>query len=229
MKLIRSLYLFIILLFLTILIFPESPDGSEKKISKTFGKEYFVINPDIKLIYDSTFGETECDTRKEGNNYIQEFDGDVFRMLQELQIDSSRMSVVRLEQELTLLFITAHSINVTYNEPAMLVSIPVNMDEKSEWHGLEYVNDRSADTITITSEYKGNEIIKTEAGEFDCIILDYTITKKSGRVNRYREWRAPNVGLVQLTAQVDPSGFVGVMTDIIGIDEIYFRLKEIQS
>ena len=229
MKLHNAIYLLIIFLFLTVLVYPESPDSPEEKISKTFGKEYFVLDPNVKLIYDSTFGETECDTRKEGSNYIQEFDGDVFRMLQELQLDSSRMSVVRLEQELTLLFITAHSINVTYSEPAKLVSIPVNKDEKSEWYGLEYVNDRSADTITITSEYKGNEIIKTEAGEFDCIILDYMITKKSGRVNRYREWRAPNVGLVQLTAQVDPSGFVGVMTDIIGIDEIYFRLKEIKS
>jgi hypothetical protein len=229
LKLFKAAYFFIILFSLTIQSFPGIPNGSEKKIIKNFGKEYFVLNPEVRLIYESTFGETECNTRKEGSNFIQEFDGDDFKMVQELKLANDAMSIIRMDQELNILFITAHSINVTYSEPAKLVSIPVKEDVKSEWYGLEYVNDHHADTITITSEYKGNKVIKTEAGEFDCIILDYTITKKSGRINRYREWRAPNVGLVQLTAIVDPGGFVGLMTKILGIDEIYFRLKEIQS
>jgi hypothetical protein len=210
--------------------FNNSVDGvSDDNTTLHFGKEYFSFNPDVKLVYESTFGETVCTTWLEDDQYVQEFIGDEFRMIQHLKLDTNKLCVIYLEQQLDILFITAHSIVVNYNEPAKLVSIPVQKDIKSQWTGLEYVNDHPADTIVITSEYLGNEIITTEAGEFDCIKLAFIIKKASGKVNKYYEWRAPDVGLVQLTAQVDQKGFVGLMTQILGYDEIVFLLKKIES
>jgi hypothetical protein len=124
---------------------------------------------------------------------------------------------------------TAHNINVTYNKPAQLVSFPLIKNRISQWSGIEYTNEEEADTILITSEYISNEVIETEAGKFNCIKISYTITKKSGKINKYYEWRAPKVGLIKLTAEVDPQGFVGLMMDILGISEIYFILKGIKS
>jgi hypothetical protein len=225
---------FTLLLLLTIILSGlnhtfafDDKDGAKSK--NLFGQEYFLLDPDVTMIYESTFGETVCTTRMEGEEYVQEFIGDDFKMIQQVIIDSNKISVIHLEQELKILFITAHSINVTYNEPAMLVSIPVHKAMKSEWNGMEYINDNPADTIVITSKYLGNETIISEAGEFDCIKLAYVITKTSGKINKYYEWRAPNVGLVQLTAEMDQKGFVGLMTKILGYDEIVFKLKKIES
>lgn len=217
-----------IILLTTLYTHAQSP-APESSNPNFFGAEYFVLNPDVKLVYESTFGETECITRFEGNEYVQEFTGGDFKMVQKLNLDDEKLSVSMLEQELKVLFITAHSIHVTYSEPATLVSIPVERNVKSEWNGLEYINDEPGDSIVITSEYVGSELIKTEAGNFECIKLAYIITKKSGKVNKYYEWRAPNVGLVKLTAEVDKKGFVGFITELLGYDKILFILKEIES
>jgi len=223
----------LLLIILTALVgfnYNASGDGRDDGISKfSFGKEYFSLNPSVKLIYESTFGETVCTTWLEDDEYVQKFIGDEFKMSQKVKLDTNKLSITSLEQELNILFITAHSITVTYNEPAKLVSIPVLKGIKSQWRGLEYVNDNPADTIVITSEYLENEIITSDAGEFDCIKLGFVITKASGKVNKYFEWRAPGVGLVQLTAQVDQKGFIGLITKILGYDEIVFLLKKIES
>jgi hypothetical protein len=215
---------YLLILFINF-IYPQSL-SSLPNTPAVIGKEYFELNPALKLIYDSTFGETECSTSKSGDLFIQEFSGGDFKMIQHLNLDNTKYSVTQLEQELKILFMTAHSIKVTYNEPATLISFPILKNVKSHWSGIEYTNEEEADSISITSEYVSNEVLETEAGKFDCIKISYTITKQSGKVNKYYEWRSPNVGLVKLIAEVDPQGFVGIMSDILGIEEIYFILKD---
>ena len=225
---------FFFLLIITTILFgfknSETSNTEDGNITPVYiGVEYFAFHPDVKLIYESTFGETVCTTWFENDEYVQEFIGDEFKMIQQLKLDTDKLCLTYLEQKLEILFFTAHSIQVTYSEPAKLVSIPIQKDIISRWTGLEYVNDYPADTIVITSEYVGNETIVSEAGQFDCIKLAYAITKSSGRVNKYTEWRAPDVGLVQLTAEVDQKGFIGLITKILGYDEIVFLLKKIES
>jgi hypothetical protein len=106
-------------------------------------------------------------------------------MIQHLNLDNTKYSVTRLEQELKILFMTAHSIKVTYNEPATLISFPILKNVKSQWSGIEYTNEDEPDSIAIISEYVGSEVVETEAAKFDCIKISYTITKKSGKVNKY--------------------------------------------
>lgn len=50
----------------TNLIYPQSP-SSVPNTHAVIGKEYFELNPELKLIYESTFGETECSTSKFGD------------------------------------------------------------------------------------------------------------------------------------------------------------------
>jgi hypothetical protein len=164
-----------------------------------------------------------------GKDYVQEFIGSDFKMIQQVTSGSDHYSIISLEQELKILFMTAHSIKITYNEPAKIVSLPISKVNKTIWNGLEYTNEEEVDTITITSAFIGNEVIETEAGKFDCIKLEYIITKSSGKINKYYEWRAPDVGLVQLTAEVDNKGFVGLMTKLLSVDVIFFVLKEIRK
>ncbi len=191
------------------------------------GAEYFPLDTVTTLLYESTFGETTCTTRFNGKGYMQEFRSDDFEMYQLINIIDDKFSVISLDQEIDVFLFITHSISVTYSEPAELVSLPLLKDEEWTWTGIEYVDD-NVDTVFISTVYSTDEVITTEAGEFNCKRVDYVIRKSSGKVTRYKEWRAPGVGLVKLEAVLDPKGFAGTIQSLLGYDEIYFTLKAIR-
>jgi hypothetical protein len=78
-------------------------------------------------------------------------------------------------------------------------------------------------------EYAGDEMLNTEAGEFNCKKINYVIKKSSGKVTKYYEWRTPGIGLVKFEADLDPKGFIGTLQGLLGYDEIYFTLKKVES
>jgi len=104
----------------------------------------------------------------------------------------------------------------------------VNQNEKWEWTGIEYIDD-NIDTLFITSEYVGDEVLVTPAGEFNCKKVVYVIIKSSGKVTTYYEWRAPEVGLVKLEADLDPKGFAGMIQGLLGYGDIYFSLISVEN
>jgi hypothetical protein len=55
-----------LLILFTNFIYPQSL-FSVPNTPAVIGKEYFELNPALKLIYESTFGETECSTSKSGD------------------------------------------------------------------------------------------------------------------------------------------------------------------
>jgi len=220
-----------VLLILTVVIcFGTSSlvfaNGLEK--TKSVGKEYFPFDPDTKLTYETTFGETICVTKQDGEEYVQEFKSDDFEMNQRLIIIDDKYCVIDLQQEIDVFLFITHSVDVTYSEPARLVGLPLNQDEKWEWTGIEYVGDK-IDTLFVTTVYAGDEYIKTPAGEFNCKKINYIIRKSSGKVTKYYEWRTPGIGLVKLEADLDPKGFIGTLQGLLGYDEIYFTLKRVES
>ncbi|GBD88201.1 hypothetical protein BMS3Abin03_02136 [bacterium BMS3Abin03] len=190
--------------------------------------EYFPFDSTSKLIYESTFGEAECITRSNGGDYLQEFKSDDFKMLQRINIIDNNFCVIDLQQEINIFLFITHSIDVKYNEPAQMVKLPLAQNEKWKWTGIEYI-DGTADTLLITTEYKGDEVITTPAGEFNCKKLEYVIRKSSGKVTKYYEWRTPGIGLVKLEADLDPGGFAGTIQKLLGYEEIYFTLKDIRK
>jgi hypothetical protein len=196
--------------------------------TKSVGLEYFPFDPNTKLTYETTFGETICVTRLDGEEYVQQLKSDDFEMNQRLNIIDDNYCVVELQQEIDVFLFITHSVDVTYNEPARLVGLPLKENEKWEWTGIEYIDDK-ADTLFVTTVYAGDEVVKTQAGEFNCKKINYVIKKSSGKETRYYEWRTPGIGLVKFEADLDPKGFIGTLHGLLGYDEIYFNLKKVES
>jgi hypothetical protein len=195
---------------------------------KSIDKDYYLLDENVQMIYESTFGETTCITRKDGNNYQQEFKSDDFEMFQRLGFVDDSYVVIDLQQEIDVFLFITHSVDVKYGEPAQMIGLPLVQGETWEWTGVEYIDD-NVDTLFITAEYDGDEIITTPAGEFNCKKVSYVIRKSSGKVTRYYEWRTPGIGLVKLEADLDPRGFAGTIQGLLGYDEIYFTLKSVDN
>ncbi|MCH7723433.1 MAG: hypothetical protein IIC76_08905 [Bacteroidetes bacterium] len=186
-------------------------------------EEYFPLDINKKLIYESTFGEVTCITRKDGDNFQQEFKSGDFEMFQRLNIIDGSYYVIDIQQKIDIFLFITHSVDVKYSEPAQMIGLPLSENEKWEWTGIEFIGD-NIDTLYITSEYVGDEVLTTPAGEFLCKKVNYIIKKSSGKVTRYYEWRSPEVGLVKLEADLDPKGFAGMIQSLLGYGDIYFSL-----
>jgi hypothetical protein len=200
--------------------------GLEK--TKSVGKEYFSFDTNTKLTYDTTFGDAISIIKVDGEEFVQELRSDDFEMNQRLNIIDDNYCVIDLQQEIDVFLFITHSVDVTYSEPARLVGLPLKKDEKWEWTGIEYIND-NIDTLFVTTEYAGDELVTTPAGEFNCKKINYIIRKSSGKVTKYYEWRTPGIGLVKFEADLDPKGFIGTLQGLLGYDEIYFTLKKVES
>ena len=196
--------------------------------TKSVGIEYFPFDPNTKLTYETTFGETTCITKPDGEGFVQEFRSDDFEMNQRLNIIDNKYCVIDIQQVIDVFLFITHSVDVTYSEPARLVGLPLKQDEKWEWTGIEYIDDK-IDTLFVTTEYDGDELLVTPAGEFNCKKINYVIRKSSGKFTKYYEWRTPGIGLVKLEADLDPRGFIGTLQGLLGYDEIYFTLKKVES
>ena len=220
-----------VFLLLTILIYSSTSslifaNGIEE--TKSIGKEYFSFDTNTKLTYETTFGEAICTIKPDGGSFVQELRSDDFEMNQHLNIIDDKYCVIDLQQEVDVFLFIKHSVDVTYSEPARLVGLPLIENRKWEWTGLEYIND-NVDTLFVTTEYVGDELLTTPAGEFSCKKISYVIRKSSGKVTKYYEWRTPNIGLVKLEADLDPRGFIGTLQKLLGYDEIYFTLKKVEN
>ena len=135
--------------------------------TKSVGIEYFPFDPKTKLTYETTFGETTCITKPDGEGFVQEFRSDDFEMNQRLIITDNKYCVIDIQQKIDVFLFITHSVDVTYSEPARLVGLPLKQDEKWEWTGIEYI-DGNIDTLFVTTEYAGDELLITPAGEFNC-------------------------------------------------------------
>lgn len=195
---------------------------------KIIDKDYYLLDVNKKMIFDSTFGETTCTTRKDGENFQQEFKSDGFEMFQRLGFVDGSYAVIDLQQEIDVFLFITHSVDVKYSKPAQMISLPLVQGEIWEWTGVEYIGD-NIDTLFISAEYSDDEMITTPAGEFNCKKVNYVIRKSSGKVTRYYEWRTPGIGLVKLEADLDPKGFAGLIQGLLGYDDIYFTLKSVEN
>ncbi len=219
----------LVIIFMSSYNFAQIAHLSPKFVSpKSIDKDYFPLDINTKMIYESTFGETTCTTRKDGDNYQQEFKSDDFEMFQRLGFVDDSYVVIDLQQEIDVFLFITHSVDVKYSEPAQMIGLPLVQGETWEWTGVEYIDD-NIDTLFITAEYTGDEMITTPAGEFNCKKVNYVIMKSSGKVTRYYEWRTPVIGLVKLEADLDPKGFAGMLQGLLGYDEIYFTLKSVEN
>jgi len=226
--LVKVFTVLLVVIYMSSYNFAQFAHLSPKSVSpKSIDKDYYPLDINTKMVYESTFGETTCITRKDGDNYQQEFKSDGFEMFQRLGFVDNSYVVIDLQQEIDIFLFITHSVDVKYGEPAQMIGLPLAQGETWEWTGIEYIGD-NVDTLFITAIYSGDETITTPAGEFDCKKVNYVIKKSSGKITRYYEWRTPGIGLVKLEADLDPKGFVGMIQGLLGYGEIYFTLKSVE-
>jgi len=189
-----------------------------------FGAEYFSTDKDLVLYYESNFGEAKSLVKNDGEKLILDMRSDDFIFIQDVVVRNDSVYLTRLEEEVDVLFFFSADQMVTYNEPALRIPFPMKAGQTWKWEGIEYIDEDKADSIVISGELLGMEIVSTAAGEFECIKIQTDIHKKSGVHTRFYEWRTPKIGLVKLEAQMDTKGFIGTIIDLLGYDSMYFSL-----
>jgi len=225
-----------ILLLTTILLMGFSFNSSSFEITynklstppdEEYGAEYFSTDKDLVLFYDSNFGEAKSFVKNDGERLILDMRSDDFMFIQDVVVKNDSVYLTRLEEEVDVLLFISAGITVTYNEPALRIPFPMKTGQTWKWEGIEYVEEEEPDSIIITGELLGEEIVTTEAGEFKCIKIQTDIDKKSGIHTRFYEWRTPGIGLVKMEAQMDTKGFIGIIIDLLGYDSMYFSLIKV--
>jgi hypothetical protein len=224
----KIFFLSIIIATFTLIIYAgkNNPNDKNNTVEKISIAKYFPLNESIGLQYNSNFGKTNYTLIKSGEDYIQKFKSDDFFSAQSIKLIDNSIFLTSMEQEVDVLLFISHGIFVTYNEPALLLPLNLEIGEEWNWKGIEYIDERT-DTVTISGKLTGFEVIDCEAGKFNCLRFDYEISKASGKLTRFTEWREENIGIVKLTADVSQKGFAGLMISLLGYDDIFFELEKI--
>jgi hypothetical protein len=192
------------------------------------GPDYYPIDPSLKLIYNSSFGEAFAVIKKKGSNYIMDLRNDDFYFVQTVFVENDTVFLTKLEQEVDVFLFISSSAAVTYNRPYLRFPFPLKNNDSWTWNGVEYIDEENPDTIKVSGKVLGREMVVTEAGKFDCVKFQIDINKKkSGTHTKFYEWRTPKIGLVKLEAFIDSKGFIGTIINLLGYDEMIFELKKI--
>jgi hypothetical protein len=227
MNLNKNIFFILIFLLLTGLSFTHSKN-SELNTEKEIGPEYFPIDPSLKLIYNSSLGEANARISKVGSDYILDLRNKKFYFVQTVHLENDSIYLTKLDQKVDVFLFIKSSVSVTYNRPYLRFPFPLQLNDSWNWNGVEYIDQTNPDTISVSGKVLGEEMIRTEAGNFNCIKFQIDINKKkSGSHTRFYEWRTPNIGLVKLEAFIDSKGFIGSVMKILGYDEMKFELKKI--
>ncbi len=192
------------------------------------GTDYFPTNTSLKLSYSSSMGDAEAIIKKVGNNYIMDLRNDDFFFVQTIYVENDTIFLTKLDQEVDVFLFISSSSSVTYNRPYLRFPFPLSINDNWSWNGVEYIDGEDPDTISVSGKVLGKELVKTEAGNFDCVKFQIDIRKKkSGTHTKFYEWRTPKIGLVKLEAFIDSKGFIGTIINLLGYDEMIFELKKI--
>ena len=195
---------------------------------KEVTSDYFPVDPSLKLVYNSSFGEANSIIERNGNDFILDIRNDDFFFVQTIHVKNDTIYLTKLDENVDVFLFISAGVVVTYDRPTIRFPFPLKNNDTWNWKGIEYIDEENPDTITITGKVLGEELIETEAGNFDCVKFQIDINKKkSGTHTKFYEWRTPKVGLIKLEAYIDTKGFIGTIMDLLGYDEMNFLLKKI--
>lgn len=203
----------------------EKPESS---FSFKIGKEYFPTDSSLRLSYNSSMGDAEAVIMQVGKNYIMDLRNDDFYFVQTVHVENDTIFLTKLDQEVDVFLFISSGSSVTYNRPYLRFPFPLSINDNWNWDGVEYIDGEDPDTISVSGKVLGEELLETEAGNFECVKFQIDIRKKrSGSHTKFYEWRTPKIGLVKLEAFIDSKGFIGSIISLLGYDEMKFELKKI--
>lgn len=186
-------------------------------------EEYFPLSENLELIYNSTGGELTATIERHEKGFKILYDSDLISYEQVLIPDTNGIYIFEIIN--STLF---SSNSIFYNHPCLRIPFGVTIGDTWEWNGLEFYNLEPIE-LTLQGKVSGIETISTQAGQFDCIVVETIITEGTGDINRTKEWFAKGIGIVRAEAKIDGSGVAGLVQDLLGLDEIIFELVEIDK
>jgi len=206
----------------------NSTENYSKENVSILSSDYFPVTTNKTLIYDSDFGEAELKITKEKNLDVFTFSGEDFIYRQKLLINDDGVFVKETYQNITLMLILSKEGKLTYNEPLPRIKFPFNSGNKWNWKGKEFDEDDTY-ILDLNAKIENIEKVKVPAGAFDAIKLVTTVKSTKGTKSYVTEWYAKDIGLIKMVAVVEGGGVIGTARDLLGLGEIVFELKEIES
>jgi hypothetical protein len=200
----------------------------EPALTKEITTDYFPTDTLLKLSYNSSMGDAEAVIKQVGKNFIMDLRNDDFYFVQTVHVENDTIFLTKLDQEVDVFLFISSSSSVTYNRPYLRFPFPLSINDNWNWDGVEYIDGEDPDTISVSGKVLGEELLETEAGNFECVKFQIDIRKKkSGSHTKFYEWRTPKIGLIKLEAFIDSKGFIGTIISLLGYDEMKFELKKI--
>jgi hypothetical protein len=193
-----------------------------------FTGNYFPVNKNKTLVYDSDFGDAILKITQEANLTVFSFVGDDFTYRQKLLINDKGVFVNETYQKIKLLLVISKEGTLTYSEPLPRIKFPIEEGMKWNWKGKEYDED-AVHTLDVNSRIEKVEKVKVPAGTFDAIKLITSVKSTKGTKSDVTEWYVKDIGLVKMVAVVEGGGVIGAARDLLGLGEIVFELKEIKT
>ena len=194
---------------------------------KTFNIFEYQPTEDIKLVYDSDFGETSSRIEITEEGYLDINENDDFCYIQKMKYDDDGIYLLRADQEIDLFLFISKEMETEYPSPPLQLPKDLFIGQEWVWEGYKVEND---DSIKVRTEAKviGEEVITLPAGTFEALRIQFDNVTSEGEHSIINQWIAPNVGRVKMHVMIDGGGFIGTILSLLGYDEIEFNLKEIK-
>lgn len=198
------------------------------KRNQTPYNNYFPLNTNKILVYNSNLGETELKVEKLSDFYITEFRGEDFIYRQKLQLKDDGVFVNETYQKIKLLLFVNKESKFNYDKLLPRIKYPFIPGQNWQWKGYE-MNENEKNSLDINAVVEEKKVITVPAGKFETIKVVTNIESSSGTKNTVTEWYAQDVGIVQMNIKVEGGGLMGFIRDFLGYSELNFELKAIND
>jgi len=228
------------LIFLPSIIFSQNDElefsrESESTKVETLESQQKVFNvfkyqpsENIRLIYDSDFGETTSRIELTDEGYLDINENDDFSYIQQMKYGNDGIYLMKADQEIDLFLFISKEMKTEYPSPPLQLPKDLIIGQEWIWEGYKVEDD---DTISVRTVGKviGEEPTTVPAGEFHALRVKFDIETSDGEKSIVNQWLIPNIGRIRMHVVIDGGGFIGTILSLLGYDEIEFNLKEIKN
>lgn len=218
--------IFFISFFFCVSLFSQVVES--KSVSIEYGKEYFPLDKNIKLVFESSVGEMVKTIEEKDGLYIVTNKAHNFKYVQTLKEDEEGIYLVKTEQNVNILLIFSKHAEVLYSEPALQIQQPFKIGDTWTWKGYQVKTEEDTTALTITGRALSEEVLNLPAGEFKTLKVEIVVENAEGNKTIFTQWLAKGIGSVKMNVKIDGHGIIQFAMNLLGYDEINSELKEIQ-
>lgn len=212
-----------------ILLFASSGfTQSDKEKIDVISNSYFPVNNGMKLVYESSFGETITKYYQDNEFTVSLSEGDDFKYKQTLMIKDDGIYVKETYQFFKIFLFINKEETFTYGKALLRFPLPLVPGTKWNWEGDEY-SDGETNKVKVTGKALNKEMVLTKAGSYEAIKIESIVEGSSGSKNTVTEWYVEGIGLIKAKIIIEGGGVMGTLRDLLGYGTIEFELKEIKK